>query len=390
MKTLHRYILSNFLVTFLMAMAVITFVMTVGLVFSSMKYIARGMSPQVLVRFLLQSLPGTLSYSVPIASLVASLLVFSRLSSDSEISAMRSCGVPLWSIMRMPVLLSLFLTFACLWVNGDVSPDAAFSRSMRRHAFRASDVTSLIEPREWLETDAYSIYVSERDGNSLFDLRVKQPLPDGRLRDIRAEQAVIRQPGGGEPAFLDMREVNIRTTSHEPLRADAPAAGGAERPVRERVDEMRAETWRLPLSVLSDDAGRSRPSAGDGKLQRRTKDLPTRALLRDILSAAAKPPETEAGAVAIARAKAEVSSRAVLASACLCFVLVGIPLGIQNHRRQSSVGLGIALAVAGVFYLFCIAGQSLAKHPALHAHWIVLAPMVASLVLAAVLVSRHN
>ena len=385
MRTLHRYILSNFLVTFLMAMAVLTFVMTVGLVFSSMKFIARGMSPQLFLSFLWQSLPGTLSYSVPIAALVASLLVFSRLSSDSEISAMRSCGVSLWSIMRMPLLLSLLLTFACLWVNDDVSPDAAFSRSIRRHAFRAADVTAMIEPLEWLETDAYSIYVAERDGNRLFDLRVKQPLPDGRMRDIRAAEAVIRQPAD-EPAWLDMRDVGIRTTSHE--AGPAPAAETGRR--GESIDEMRAKTWKLPLSVFSDDDSSSTRLDEEGRLRRRTKDLPTWALLRDILSAAEKPPVDRRGEVAIARAKAEVASRAVLAAACLCFVLIGIPLGIQSHRRQSSVGLAISLGVAGVFYLFCITGQSLAKHPALHAHWIVCAPMAICLVLGAILISRNN
>ena len=92
MRTLHRYILSNFLVTFLMAMAVLTFVMTVGLVFSSMKFIARGMSPQLFLSFLWQSLPGTLSYSVPIAALVASLLVFSRRCCSRCCSRSRACG----------------------------------------------------------------------------------------------------------------------------------------------------------------------------------------------------------------------------------------------------------------------------------------------------------
>ena len=389
MKTLHRYILSNFLVTFVMAMAVLTFVMTVGLVFSSMKYIARGMSAQILVQFLWQSLPGTLSYSVPIAALVASLLVFSRLSSDSEISAMRSCGVPLRSIMRMPVLLSLLLTFVCLWVNDDISPDAAFSRSVRRHKFKAADVTALIEPLEWFETDDYSIYVSDRHGNRLYDLRVKQPLPDGRLRDIRAAEAVIRQPADG-PAFLDMADVDIRTTSHDASPAPAPPAAGAAGSARpgEKIEEMRAETWRLPLSALSDDD--SPRVDEEGRLHRRTKDLPTWALLRDVLSASAKPPSTPEGRVAISRAKAEIASRAVLAAACLCFVLIGIPLGIQNHRRQSSAGLGISMAVAGVFYLFCIAGQSLAKQPELHAHWIVCAPMAVCLALAAFLVSRND
>ena len=382
MRTLHRYILSNFLVTFVMAMAVLTFVMTVGLVFSSMKYIARGMSPDILVQFLWQSLPGTLSYSVPIASLVASLLVFSRLSSDSEISAMRSCGVPLWSIMRMPVLLSLFLSFVCLWVNDDVSPDASFVRSENRHRFKASDVTALIQPLEWLETDSYSIYVSERDGNKLVDLRVKQPMSDGRVRDIRAAEAVIRQPADG-PAFLDMHDVKVEVTGGETV-----ASSGSGRRA-DAIDAGRFETWKVPLSVLSKDVS-SRRAGPDGRLRRRTKDLRTWELLRDVLSAEAKPPVDEEGVVAIARAKAEVVSRAVLAAACLCFVLIGIPLGIQNHRRQSSAGLAISLGVAGVFYLFCIAGQSLAKHPSLHAHLLVLAPMVVCVVLAAVLIARND
>ncbi|MBQ9727331.1 MAG: LptF/LptG family permease [Kiritimatiellae bacterium] len=382
MKTLHRYVLSNFLVTFVMAMAVLTFVMTVGLVFSSMKYVARGMSPEILLQFLWQSLPGTLSYSVPVASLVASLLVFSRLSSDSEISAMRACGVPLRSIMRMPVLLSLFLAFACLWVNDDVSPDASFSRSMRRHTFRAGDVTALVQPLEWFETDDYSIYVSDRHGNTLLDLRVLQPLPDGRLRDVRAREAVIRPADAEGPLRLDMRDVKIATTSHD-TGPSAARSGG------DKIEEMRADAWTLPLSALSEDGGAARKSE-PGRLHRRTKDLPTWALLRDIRSAAAIPPSSKSGRVAISRAKAEVASRAVLALACLCFVLIGIPLGIQSHRRQSSVGLAISLAVAGAFYLFCITGQSLAKHPGLHAHLLVVAPAAVCLVLAAYLISRND
>ena len=110
MRILHRYILTNFLVTFAMSMAVLTFVMMVGLVFESLKYIARGMDAMLVARFLWQNLPGTLSYSVPVSLLVSSLLVFSRLSSDSEISAMRSCGVPLAAIMRTPVLFAALMS----------------------------------------------------------------------------------------------------------------------------------------------------------------------------------------------------------------------------------------------------------------------------------------
>ena len=93
MRILHRYILSNFLVTFVMAMAVLTFVMMVGLVFESLKYIARGMDAMLVLRFLWQNLPGTLSYSVPVSTLVSSLLVFSRCAPAASRSP-RSCGPP--------------------------------------------------------------------------------------------------------------------------------------------------------------------------------------------------------------------------------------------------------------------------------------------------------
>ena len=238
------------------------------------------------------------------------------------------------------------------------------------------------------ETDDYSIYVSGRCGNRFYDLRVKQPLPDGRIRDIRAAEAVVRQPPDGA-AFLDMTDVDIRTTGHDAAAPAPPAAGdGARR--GDTIDDMRAESWRLPLSALSEEDDASPRVGEDGSLHRRTKDLPTWALLRDVMSAAALPPDSEAGAVSVARAKAEIASRAVLAAACVCFVLIGIPLGIQSHRRQSSVGLSISLAVAGVFYLFCITGQSLAKNPAMHAHWIVCAPMFVCVALAAVLICRNN
>ena len=88
--------------------------------------------------------------------------------------------------------------------------------------------------------------------------------------------------------------------------------------------------------------------------------------------------------------KRRENGQALIDFLLLLVVLIGIPLGIQSHRRQSSVGLGISLGVAGVFYLFCITGQSLARHPELHAHWIVCAPMVVCFVLAAFLISRHN
>ena len=376
MRTLHRYILSNFLATFLMAVAVLSFVMTVGLLFGSMKYIARGMAPALVAKFLLQNLPGTLSYSVPVASLVSSLLVFSRLSSDSEISAMRACGVPLSAIMRTPVLLSLVLSAVCFWINGNVSPEAALLRSERRHDFKFTDVTALLEPGTWTQVGEHEIYVSRRDAERLLDLRVNETMSNGKLREIRAASAVVSTNGQGA-ATLEMADVTV-----DPVREDRPGI-------------LRASTWSLPLAAISGDKSVAASQAQEGPVasgpvRRRTKDLYTWELMRDIAVSRIHPPDGEREARNLSRAKAELAVRTTLALACVCFVLVGIPLGIQSHRRESSAGLAISLAVAGAFYFFCITGESLAKNPAFSAHWIVGAPVVACLALSAVLVARQN
>ena len=388
------------------------------------------------LRFLWQNLPGTLSYSVPVSTLVSSLLVFSRLSSDSEISAMRSCGVPLASIMRTPVLLAALLALVCLHVNDNVSPDAAYTRALRRKAFKAKDVMALLEPRTWISMGDYDVFVARRDGEELLDLRVNQPLPGGRTREIRAASAFVATNGDGR-AFLNMRDVTI-----DPWRDDEPGMS-------------HAETWQLPLAALAgyDD----RP--GEREPARRAKDMPTWELVRDVAVARVYPPVRPAdldrlaglearvaearedlarpdrAAVAavsnevaaapaapaaealearvrhaearlwraraelapafraekeLSRKKVEIGVRATLAVACFCFVLVGVPLGIQSHRRESSVGIGLSLAIAGAFYLFCITAESLSKHPELHAHWLLPVPVVVCLAMHVWLMHRHE
>ncbi|MGI5869946.1 MAG: LptF/LptG family permease [Kiritimatiellia bacterium] len=366
MRILHRYIASSFLTTFFMALLVLSFVMSVGLLFKVTQYIARGMSIDIVLDFLWGGIPGTLSYSIPIACLVATLLVFGRLSSDQEISAMRACGISLARAMGTPLLLALVLSFFCLHLNNTVAPESAYARSTVRRKLKATDVTAFIEEGKYVEIAGRSVYVGERDGNLLKDMRIVETTRTGSVQEIRAREALVTS--SDDVVVLEMKDVSI-----DPIQENNPGIGRAES-VRYVIGDFGAHTGR--------NASIDRP--------RRIKDKHSWVLLKDILVSRDHPPATEEGKKAISRSLEELHSRVSLAFACFCFVAIGVPLGIQQHRRESSVGIGISLAVAGAFYLFSVAAESLARTPAFKAHYLVWIPVVACLVISVAMTAKNN
>jgi lipopolysaccharide export system permease protein len=81
--------------------------------------------------------------------------------------------------------------------------------------------------------------------------------------------------------------------------------------------------------------------------------------------------------------------RFVYASASFIFVLIGIPLGIRSHRKESTVGIALSLIIALVFYLGTIFAESMDSSPAFYPHLLVWLPFVVCSGIALYLLPRN-
>lgn len=361
LRVLNRYLIRDFLVVFSMAMLIITFAFIVGHLYKMVDYMSKGIALSVIGKFFIYNIPYSLAYSIPISALFSTLLIFGRLSADSEISAMKSSGLSMWQIASPVVLVSLVLVAACLYNNCVVYPGTTYANRKLIKGLGVEDPIKLLEEGRFIrDFPGYMIYVGKKNRNRVRDLIVYEvDRETGAITmSIRAGSGILTADREKGELKIDLYDVRIEIAD-----TDAPPGSGKTRYADAEVYPIRIDFNEL---LGSRDISKKRKNMTIAELAHRIRN-----------------PEMQYGSIGEevrrieqTRDLVETHQRLALALSPFMFVLVAIPLGITSHRKESSIGMVMSLAIMFVYYLFIILSDTLDKRPALHPWLIPWIPIV--------------
>ncbi|MBI4662362.1 MAG: LptF/LptG family permease [Verrucomicrobia bacterium] len=417
MKTLHLYLTRQIILTLLMTVTVFTFVLLLGSVLKEVLtlLVNRQVTLAVVLQAITLLVPYVLVYALPMGMLTAALLVFGRFSADQELTAVRAGGISLVSVVTPILLFSAALSLICAMINLWIAPQcrAAYKDLLLRVGLESS--TKLLPEDRFVDTiPGCIIYVRKRDGDQLRDIRFYQLEAGQIVTRVNARRGKIVINQSAMTLSLNLQDAIVeyrRSRERRPPQNEAPpysivVVGTNQVAVRPLLTEVwipsgQTNLASYPSAHLTDpkaveiewDAVQTEAFETDPPLDlkpassehRKPKlsDLTFRQLRSEIQ-------KLEAQGVDAAPAVVQLHRQAAFSFACFGFTLLGIPLGIRAHRRETSAGVAMALLLVLTYYGFFVIGQSLQTRSEFAPHLILWLPNFLFQAVGAVLLWRVN
>ncbi|GAB4128342.1 LptF/LptG family permease [Thermopirellula anaerolimosa] len=353
MNIFTRYVLSELLRIFGLALVALTFLLAIGL--GAREGLNRGMPPALIVRMMPFMLPEILGITTPIAVLLAISQVLGRISGTNELIAIRSAGLSPMVVVRPAIVFAYFISLFTVW-SYDLA--ATWGRTnVRRVAVEALEeiVYAKLRREKGYESDKFVIKVMGLDGKRLIRPTITiQTDPNQPPVVLRAEQAelftnvkagiltiVCRKPVAeiGDARMTDSETL----TQTIPLETPQPSLhrqwlSMAEIPAA--VDQLRREVEQLRLYLQSAGAEKEQRAAWQAQIQQ----LQTR----------------------IRQLQTEPYLRWANGFSCLCFVLLGSPVSMYRRSENLLTNFFLCfLPILIIYYPMLMAAKELTTSGAL-------------------------
>ena len=376
MKTIDRYILRQLIAVTFLGVLSLTLLMLLGQLFKELHtlLVESGAPPSIVIDFILQVIPFSLTFSVPWGFLTAVLLVYGRLAADNELTSMRMAGLSLWRLSVPAIGMGVVLSLLCYYINIEVAPKGKNAMSELVMNAAMDNPRNLLNARGGeTKLDGVRLYIEGRSGDLMKGVHIYPLNDEGAAKNgMKGFAAMHAQTAAIGKFDIDTRMLSLvlynATIEHQddsvvnmpmieemPLQVHIPIRTRRKmKPNRFTNSEIAQELdhWEIVRAV--DPAAFARYAKVAEKSK--TPAFPCAANLWHTAQSdigfyrnSMKPKNERAF-------RTEGVQRASFACACIVFSLIGVPLAITARRKDTSTGFALGIIVAAVYFValvFC-------------------------------------
>ena len=189
MFLLARYTIREHIGPFLFSLAVIMFVFVTKFIVQYIgKIFGKGLSIGTIIEFIYLNLAWMLALAVPMSVLVAALMAFGRLSSDNEITILKTSGISIYKIIRPALIATIFLTIFMFWFTDKVLPEYNHKARLLFSSISRKKPTLQLEEGIYMNLGKYSILVEDVERSLGKEVIDKSNIIDPEYVDDRADR----------------------------------------------------------------------------------------------------------------------------------------------------------------------------------------------------------
>lgn len=327
--TIYKYILNEIWPSLFASMFVIVFIVVATKMLSVTDLIvSQGVPVSQIFWMVIYLLPDIIAFALPAATLVAVTLAFLRLSVDSEIIALKSCGISLYHILPPVVLVSFLCMLFAILISFIGVPWG--NNSFKKLIFQLAESRANLGIKERIFCEPFDdvmFYVTNFSEQE--NIMENVFVVDRREKDIT--NTIIAEKG---QVFIHSQEriITLRFRNGTIFVVENDLESGRN---------ITFGNYDLNIS-LTDIIARL------AARQKKPKEMSAGELVNQLKS-------TPKGEEKYNEMMIELLEKYAIPLAVFLMGIIGMALGAQLKPRGRSAGIGVSLAVFLIYYL-CLAG----------------------------------
>lgn len=340
---MDRYLAMQLLPPFLFGVGAFTsVVLAIDSLFDLLrKVVESGLPINIAIQVFILKLPYVMVYSFPMSTLLAALMTYSRLSSESELIALRGCGVSVYRMVFTAVLMSSLVTGMTYVFNEQIAPASNYQASQILSQALKSDQPKFKqqniyypEYREVKQADGSNsrilsrlFYADQFDGKQMKGLTIIDRSQEGLNQIVVAESA----EWNSAQKLWDFRKGTIYLVAPDNSYRNIV-----------RFENQQLQLPRTPLDV----AEKSR-DYGEMNISQALAQLEIERLAGDRQK--------------IRKLEVRIQQKIAFPFVCIIFGLVGSVMGTIPQRTGRGTSFGISVIVIFTYYLLLSVSGALAQ-----------------------------